>query len=284
MTTALALHNDLPPVSELLHLGSELHKTGLLPAHIKSGGQAMAIILAGRELGLSPMTALRSIHLVEGRVTLAADLQLALVKRAGVRHRWLQTDTEAAVVELTRAPDAAFAFSYSIADAKRAGLAEKQNWRRHTAAMLRARAISGAIRAYCPDLLTTVYDPDEIGEATEAPAVVDVEPPRPVVAAPPVVEAEIETPAPAPAVVEPPAVVHDPSFADDRAWFCGELRKLGLKYEEVAAWTASLGRPRPSGMTREQRGKLLDHLLGRGAQAVRDWTAERAAIAAEGGA
>lgn len=189
----LTIHGDLPPVSELLRLGTELHKTGLLPPHIRSGGQAMAIILAGRELGLAPMTALRSIHLVEGRVTLAADLQLALVKRAGVKHRWVRTDAEVATVELVRAGDAAFTFSYGIEDAKRAGLADKQNWRRHTPAMLRARAITAAIRAYCPDILTTVYDPDELREGAGPDVdaeveILDVEPepaPRLAVAPPP---------------------------------------------------------------------------------------------------
>lgn len=53
---------------------------------------------------------------------------------------------------------------------------------------------------------------------------------------------------------------HDPSWEADRAAFCAELDKLGAKYEDVAAWSAALKRPHPSGMNRENRTKLLDHL------------------------
>ena len=46
-----------------------------------------------------------------------------------------------------------------------------------------------------------------------------------------------------------------------RAGFCAELGKLGLDYDHVAAWSESVGRPRPSLMEPTQRSALLAALL-----------------------
>jgi hypothetical protein len=260
----------------------------------------MAIILAGRELGLPPMTALRSIHLVEGRVTLAADLQLALVKRAGVKHRWLRTDAEAATVELTRGADQPFAFTYSIEDAKRAGLAGKQNWQRHTPAMLRARAISAAIRAYCPDVLTGVYDPDELDSGAdrispeisdEIPRVVEIEP------APNGSEDlggyNRSAPAPtaqpeAPTLDAPEGVVEDPSWAPASLNWTQKLRQLGITLAEYEAFCVASNPPR--GLPRERgdlyRQSVLD-AMARGTKSrakFDEWLNARKAAAKAGGA
>lgn len=51
---------------------------------------------------------------------------------------------------------------------------------------------------------------------------------------------------------------------DTRKSFCAELDKLGIKYDNVAAWSESLGRPRPSVMESAQRSALLQALLGSG--------------------
>jgi len=51
---------------------------------------------------------------------------------------------------------------------------------------------------------------------------------------------------------------------DTRKSFCAELDKLGIKYDNVAAWSESLGRPRPSVMEPAQRSALLQALLGSG--------------------
>ena len=73
-----------PTFSELVAMGNDLVRTGFLPDHIKTGAQAAAIILTGRELGMAPMRALRSLQLVKGKVTENADSQLARLDRKSV--------------------------------------------------------------------------------------------------------------------------------------------------------------------------------------------------------
>lgn len=162
----------------------------VLPPHAREPGAAAAIMLAGLELGLQPMEAIRSLHLVDGRVVLAADAQLALVLRRGVALEWIRTDATAAECRIVRPGRQPHAVAYTIQDAQRAGLAGRQTWQRHPAAMLRARCITTAIRQYCPDLLSGAYSPDEAADFGASPA--------PAAAAPPVVAEYSDPPAPAP--------------------------------------------------------------------------------------
>ena len=69
----------------------------------------------------------------------------------------------------------------------------------------------------------------------------------------------VTAPAPAPA----PAPVA--KWADSaRKAFCADLDKIGISYENVAAYCESLGRPRPSVLAPDQRSVLVAALLGAG--------------------
>ena len=75
-------------LSQIFQVASMLkHGGGFLPVHLKSEGEIVAVLLAGRELGLPPMASLRSIHLIRGKVILDASMQLALMVRGGAKVR-----------------------------------------------------------------------------------------------------------------------------------------------------------------------------------------------------
>lgn len=64
----------------------------------------------------------------------------------------------------------------------------------------------------------------------------------------------------------PPPVAPPKKWSDnERKSFCAEIEKLGAKYDDVAGWCESMGRPRPSAMEPAQRSALLQHLIGTGA-------------------
>lgn len=148
------------------------HARGFVPkAMLGDPNGIAAAILTGMELGIGPMQALRSIHMVDGKPTMAADFMLARAIDRGVRLTWLRADAKAAIVRLERAGFAPYTQSFTIEEARDAGLAAKDNWRKYPAAMLRARCISAAMRAFCPDVLGPgVYVEGEIeeSETTEA--------------------------------------------------------------------------------------------------------------------
>ena len=128
----------------------------------------MAAIIMGAEMGFGPMQSLRSIHVVEGKPEFASEVQLALMIQGGVKHRWVESTDEKAVVELTRAGFEPHVESFTIEEAKQADLSfmTKSNrpgmWTKYPKAMLRARCISSAGRAFCPDLLRGTYASGEI--------------------------------------------------------------------------------------------------------------------------
>lgn len=197
--TELSLATDLK-------LASTLVKSGLLPSAIKSPEAALVIILTGRELGLAPLQALRSISVVEGKPTLSADLLLALAYKSGLctGYEIVELTDEKCVVQISRNGQVKPPYSYTIEEARKAGLANRPNWQRHTKAMLRARATSAACRAYFPDVVLGLYTPDELEDlspvVSEAAPVVITPTPR-VVEAAPTMQALPASPAPiAPAV------------------------------------------------------------------------------------
>lgn len=142
---------------------------GFVPRDLLGQPHAIAAaIMTGMEIGIGPMQSLRSIYVIDGRPMLSADLLLSLAIRGGVRPQWLHTDAERAHLRLTRAGFEPHEHTFTIAEAKLAGLAGRGNWTKYPAAMLRARCLSAACRAYCPDVIGSgVYVEGEIEASDE---------------------------------------------------------------------------------------------------------------------
>jgi len=152
---------------QLVAMGVSLRKTGFLPAHIKSGEDFAAIVLIGRELGMSTMAACRNLQCIKGTVTERADSQISRFKTSGGRARFEHLDDTKAVLWLRHPNGDEHTETFTMEDAKRAGLASNENYKKHPKAMLRSRAITAGLKSIGWDGAVGLYDPDEI---------VDVEP------------------------------------------------------------------------------------------------------------
>jgi hypothetical protein len=183
--SSISLQRELP---YMFKLAEALLQTGFLPDTLKLPGQVVAIILAGRELGIPPMTALRTLHIVDGKISFSAQLQLALANRAGIRHRFLEISTTRCEVELTSPDEEPARYEFTIDNAKKAGLLDRSvsPWHKYPKNMLQWRCVSNAISAHCPEVMLAVYDPDEVIDIEQA------KEPRKTPATDNVVEAEIE--------------------------------------------------------------------------------------------
>jgi hypothetical protein len=154
-----------------LALGAQLIKSGLLPVAIKKPEAALAIIMKGQELGIPPMYALSHISIVNGSPALSAELMSALVHRAGHRLRIVETTEEMCLVNGTRSddPEHTQPVSFSMTDARRAGVAHKDVWKKYPRAMLRSRAISELCRGMFSDVLAGAsFTPEELGANVDA--------------------------------------------------------------------------------------------------------------------
>lgn len=141
---------------------------GLIPARPNPGAILYMLEVAAM-IGVNPMVGLTNIHIIEGKPSLSANLQAALVREAGHRLRvWMDGST--AVCEIVRSDDQDFQFRVEWGDEQMnaAGLANKDNWRKYQRSMKKARAITECIREACPEVLMgATYSPDELGARTD---------------------------------------------------------------------------------------------------------------------
>jgi hypothetical protein len=154
--------DDLPlPIARI----RAIFDSGLLPKSVKSWQQAMTIVLMGKELGIGPMTALRSIYVVDGKPTMSAELMVAMVRGKGMgTFSYEQTDGRCTVTGKRFGSEETYATTWDRKRAARAGLDRKENWLKYETEMLRHRAEAEVCRALFGDVLANVYLVEELEE------------------------------------------------------------------------------------------------------------------------
>lgn len=193
-------------VGQAMEAAQVFAATSLIPKALQGKPQdVLLVLLKGAELGLKPLQALSEIHIVDGKAGVSAKLKMALcLQRPECEFFVMVSSTaEKAVYRAKRkgAPEPV-EYSYSIEDAKRAGLTHKQNWQNHPAAMLRARCSSALADSLFPDLVQGVMTHDELKEVEErvvgasATPAATVAPSLPVTVAPPWGESDVPRPTP----------------------------------------------------------------------------------------
>lgn len=165
----------------------------IIPKALRRGGpdgfaetaaNVLLVFETGSMLGIHPIAALQSIHVVEGKATLSAQLMNSLVRKAGhkvdIEERGeIKVDPNGKItdqsdyavrVTVTRCDDGSVATStWNYSRAKRAKLLGKDNWTNYFEAMATSRAISEACRQGAPDaLMGVVYTAEELGAPVNA--------------------------------------------------------------------------------------------------------------------
>jgi hypothetical protein len=166
-TITPARANPFEPSSlpEAMTLAETLAKSALVPSALRGKPQDILLILAtARELGIGPMQAISDVNVIQGKPVMSADLMLALCKRRPDVCRYIRlvesTPTQATYeTQRVGAPEPE-RFTFTIEDAKRLGIAGKDNYQKQPATMLRRRAASQLARETYQDLVRG-YDPDE---------------------------------------------------------------------------------------------------------------------------
>ena len=155
-------------IDQAYHMAKVLLESGMLPKTIRTPEGAFAIMVAGKELGMTAMQSFRSINIIDGKIALAADLMVALTKRSDVCEYFqlVESSDQIATYETKRKGNPApTRMSFAWADAQRAGLTGRGPWKQYPAAMLRARCASALVRAEYSDTILGIYDPDELADS-----------------------------------------------------------------------------------------------------------------------
>ena len=137
---------------------------------ITSHEQAMIRLVIGRELGLGVADSMgKAFHIYDGSIELSSKLMAASIKRSGrYNYRVIEYTEECVSIEflsvLPAGEEVLGTVTWTIEDAKRAGLTRKANWQRYPRQMLRSRVISEGYTTFCPDALgpTSVYVDGEL--------------------------------------------------------------------------------------------------------------------------
>jgi len=241
-TTAIQPYwGDPRSIDEALALAEHIVSSGLTPSAVKTPAQALVIMMTGAELGMSPMGALRQIHVIEGRPSLSADLLVALVLKSGFAEHFscVESTNDRAVWSTRRRGEShEVECEWTFGDAKRANLVNKDNWKKYPRAMLSHRASAELARRVYPDVVGGHYTPDEIEERRDSELlfVRDVTPTAP---AEPVAAAQTAnnpaTPKPARELATPKPA-RELATIDDVACLYNEIRavlKLGDTAEDT---------------------------------------------------
>lgn len=159
---------DISQWNMMVSQAEMLVKSGFLPKAINTPEKALAVALKGRELGLPMMQSISSIHIIDGKPTISAELMAALVHQRiqGAVLRCVETNDRIATYEAGRPNDKILKMSFTWEEAQQAGVTGKDNWKKYPAAMLRARCCSAICRIVFPDAIMGVCTPDELGAIT----------------------------------------------------------------------------------------------------------------------
>ena len=190
---------------EAHQIAQSLAGTSFVPATMRGKpSDVTGAILAGHELGLSPMAALRSIDLIQGTPGLRAHAMRGLVQSHGHEVEVVEASEQTVVMRgRRRGAESWQTVTWTIARAAKLGLTGKDQWKKQPQTMLIARATGEVCRLIAADVLHAMpYASEELDGYGQQAALASV--PREETAAPAVPTsvtlAELTAPAPAPAV------------------------------------------------------------------------------------
>jgi hypothetical protein len=178
MANALAIQNDIN-LDDLQRTARMLVASGYFDAKGAPEVQIAQLatkIMAGRELGYGPFASVQGIHVIQGKLQVAANLMAAAVKshpRYDYKVRKMEADD--VIIEFFENGESIGKSQFTREDATKAGT---QNLNKFPRNMLFARALSNGVRWFCPDVFhgQSVYVEGELEDTgNDTPAIVVVD-------------------------------------------------------------------------------------------------------------
>lgn len=220
---------EITNAGQLYAVCQQIANTDMVNERLRGKPSAIfGMAMLGMPLGFDIWTSIRRIEMQFGKPTLPAELMLAVILRAPDRGpHYIQAyegkpyeDNFCAVLETQRKGGVIQRSTFSVADAKQAGLWTKDTWKKYPKAMLHARCVGVHARTYWADVMNGLQPSEDY----EAPVEVRVEQARNVT--PVRLELEVKEP-----TVDPLLVDVEPVVAD----VDGEIVEEDFDYEAALA-------------------------------------------------
>lgn len=158
-------------LDEAIRFAEILAKSSIVPKEYQGNpGNVLVAVQWGMEIGLQPLQAMQNIAVINGRPSIWGDAALALVRGSGQLEQIVEEcDGQTATCTVTRRGEPPTVRSFTMEEAKRAGLAGKQGpWTQYPRRMLQLRARAFALRDVFPDVLRGIGIAEEERDRPEA--------------------------------------------------------------------------------------------------------------------
>lgn len=153
-------------LDEAFRVASAMAASGMTPKGVDKPEQVLVAIMAGAELGFAPFQAMQSFAVINGKPNIWGDALPALLWSRGFKIKeWFDNEDEPtkAVCRIIRPDGDEIERSFSIGDAKKAGLLGKQGpWQQYQKRMLQMRARAFAARDGAADVLRGMHVAEEV--------------------------------------------------------------------------------------------------------------------------
>ncbi len=161
------MSSELVPVAEIEGIAKHFVQSGFFKDAAQIS-QAVVKIMAGREVGLPEFSSMSGVQIIQGKACFGASSLAALVQRSGkYKYRVLHNTADICEIEFFEIENGKWVSvgtsSFTMQDARVSGLLSNQTWHKYPKAMLCARAISGGVRMFCPEITCgPCYVPEEL--------------------------------------------------------------------------------------------------------------------------
>ena len=159
---------ELATLEDAYRFATAVSKSGFAPKGMESVESILIAVQFGAELGLTPMSALQSLAVVNGRPSIYGDAALALVRGSGFLESYTQSTSGEgehmkAIVTVKRNGEQPITAEFSVSDAKKASLWGKSGpWTQYPGRMLMWRARGFALRDAFGDVLRGLATTEEV--------------------------------------------------------------------------------------------------------------------------
>lgn len=153
-------------------IANRIGGTDFVPKALRNNPAAItAALLYGAEVGLGRMQSLAKIAVIDGRPSLAAEAQRALILANG-HDLWIEesTNTRCTIAGRRRGSEMTSRVTWTLDDAKRAKIAGKSNWQAYPRQMLLARASAELARSVFADVIGGLSATEEVEDVVDVAA------------------------------------------------------------------------------------------------------------------
>jgi len=193
----------LPAVGDL---AAKISQTEFVPDTTRGKPAVVAAaILYGRELGLAPMTSLRSVALIKGRPALSSEAMRAMVLASGHHIAFEEmTAARCVIIGRRRGSEDSTRVVFTMDDAKKMGVGGNAQYSKMPRQMLAARATAELCRLIFADVIGGLVADVEVDDDTE-----------PLASVTPMTTARRKNPPKANPNPEPPVALAEPPQPDE---------------------------------------------------------------------